>query len=106
MAFDTCQAAIETCAGGTMQVRYEDLIADPGQVLGAALEWIGVERSPAQVSEAVDRSSIGTHPPPDRPLPDADLVAGVGSWEAVLTTGELSLIAEVAGTRAASLGYS
>ena len=106
MAFDVCQEAIENCAGGTMQVRYEDLIADPGQVLGAALEWTGVERSPAQVDEAVDRSSVGSHPPPDHPLPDPDLIAEVGSWEDVLTTGELSRVAEVTGTRAASLGYA
>jgi hypothetical protein len=106
MAFDVCQAAIGNCDGGTMQVRYEDLIADPAQVLAAALEWIGVESSPGQVKEAVDRSSVGSHPPPDRPLPDPDLVAEVGSWEEVLTTGELTLIAAVAGTRAAGLGYA
>jgi hypothetical protein len=106
MAFDTCQAAIETCAGGTMQVRYEDLIADPGRVLGAALEWIGVERSPAQVEEAVERSSVGSHPPPDHPLPDPDLIAEVGSWEGELTPAELSLVTEVPGARTASLSYA
>ena len=80
MAFDVCAATLaEHQPELALRLRLEDLVAEPERELARTLSWIGLDRTPAEVAEAVERSSIGPTPP-DREPEEHDLQTGPGAW--------------------------
>jgi hypothetical protein len=101
------------------EVRYEDLVADPGGVMRHVCEAIGatvdrdwladVARSPGRVPSAPDddpggAGDAGTR----RPQPDYGGVVtdiSVGRWRGDLPGPELDVVLRICGERLAELGY-
>ena len=75
-----------------LEVRYEDLIADPEKELRRVCEFIELDFDPAMTD------------PPDRDRIEAALGA-VGSWRERLEPEQLEAFEEVAGPMLDELGY-
>ena len=106
MSVDVCSKALDAHDETlSMRVRIEDLLGDPVEVLGRLLGWMNVERTVEQVSEAVERSSIGAIPPTRWTPPEPDLMVEVGAWADLLSDEEAAVVTGIAGRRLAELGY-
>jgi len=78
-------ARMEAHADQVRMVRYEDLIADPADVLNPLAEWLGIE-APSWADDYFRSDGIGVH-------------------RGILTDSEISDVEEVAGPTLARLGY-
>jgi hypothetical protein len=88
-----------------LSIRLEDLLEDPQRELGRVCGWMGLERTPAEVEEAVAGSSIGATPPIIHRPAEPDLGTEPGSWRERLSADESGAVAAIAGPRLAKLGY-
>ena len=76
-----------------LEVRYEDLIADPEEVLREVCEFCDLEFDPAMID------------PPERAALEAEL-GPVGHWKTALGSDDTEAFGEVAGRLLGELGYS
>jgi hypothetical protein len=106
MSFDVSEAALaahDPARGRT--VRYEDLRADPERELAGILAWMGLDRTSAQVAEAVAANSFDRVPADQRGAGKRNRTAQPGSWRENLSDAELEIVREVVGERLEQLGY-
>jgi hypothetical protein len=106
MSFDVSEMALaahDPALG--YEVRYEDLRADPERELGGILAWMGLERSPAQLAEAVAANSFDRLPADQRGEGKRNRSARPGRWRENLSAAELEVVHEVVGDRLERLGY-
>jgi hypothetical protein len=75
-----------------LEIRYEDLIAEPEATLGRVCDFIAIDFDPAMV-DPPERSQIETQLGP------------VGSWRERLESDQLEAFEEVAGPMLDELGY-
>lgn len=95
--------------GGFCQVRYEDLVSQPGQQLARVLSWLGVAADETRVRTIVadnvfERNAGGRHPGEEDPL--AEWRKGVvGDWRNRFSSEDKQVFKAVAGTLLVELGY-
>jgi hypothetical protein len=87
-----------------VELRYEDLVADPRAVLTAVCDGIGVAADPAWLDEVSDRP--GGDAQAERPdYEGAVSGASVGRWRVDLNARERAEVGRLLGPRLAELGY-
>lgn len=89
----------------SLRVRYEDLRAEPERGLAAVLRWMGLERTPSQVAEAVAANSFDRLPADQRGEGKRNRSARPGRWRENLSEAEAEAVLEVVGDRLEALGY-
>jgi hypothetical protein len=87
------------------RLRYEDLRDNPERELGGLLAWMGMERSPAQLAEAVAANSFDRLPAEQRGEGKRNRSARPGRWRENLSAAELEVVHEIVGDRLERLGY-
>jgi hypothetical protein len=106
MSFDVSEMALaahDPARGRT--VRYEDLRDDPEGELAGVLAWMGLERTPAQVAEAVAANSFERLPADQRGEGKRNRSAQPGRWRENLSASELDEVYAIVGERLERLGY-
>jgi hypothetical protein len=83
-----------------LEVRYEELVADPEQVLASMFVALGEEWDPNLLLEDEASAGIGTHHAGTGISPRS-----VGRWRSDLDAGEQALAASIAGPLLERLGY-
>jgi len=84
-------------------VRYEDLRANPEQVLAPLAEWLGIGLEP--VLEALQRTTFESLPAEQRGTGRFARAATPGLWRKNLTREEQAEIEAVIGLKLRELGY-
>jgi hypothetical protein len=99
------RAAIETArdgAGGSnryLEVRYEDLRADPANRIAGLYHWLGLPVDDAILERALTEAKV------ERNLDPNGTPAGSGKWRDTFTPEDLAAFEEVAGDVLYDLGY-
>jgi Sulfotransferase family len=82
-----------------LEVRYEDLLADPETRISGLYRWLGLSVDDAILERALAEASV------ERNLDPKRTPAGSGKWRAALTPEDLAVFEEVAGDLLYELGY-
>ena len=102
-------AARETFGRDYLELRYEDLLADPAPGLRAVFEALGVDASDGVIDRCVAENSFEAKSggrQPGEADPDSFVRKGVaGDWQNHFTPADRVLFHEVAGAALAGLGY-
>ena len=87
-----------------VEVRYEELVTDPGPTLRRVCEAIGEEAEPAWLAEVQRPEPVteGSDRPDDKGSISA---ASVGRWRAELSAAERGVVSRICGSRLRELGY-
>ena len=98
------RAAIETARAGAhldryLEVRYEDLHADPAPRISGLYHWLGLPVDDAILERALAEAKV------ERNLDPRGTPAGSGKWRTVFTPEDLAAFDEVAGDPLYELGY-
>jgi sulfotransferase family protein len=100
------RAAIETARAGAgnsaryLEVRYEDLHADPSNRIAGLYHWLGLPVDEAILERAVTEAKV------ERNLDPKGTPAGSGKWRDAFTADDLAAFEEVAGELLDDLGYA
>ena len=86
-------------------IRYEELRARPGEVLGELLRWLGIEVSAAQLEATIEAESFEKAPAEARGSGQFMRKASPGSWREGLTEEERSVMERVMGETLRRHGY-
>jgi hypothetical protein len=101
------RAAAERYPGRVLEIRYEDLVSDPAQTVGALCEFLELEYAPNMLAiEHTDRSKVVE----DQAGWFTNVWAGittaaVGKWRDELTQRQVEVFETVAGEELRLLGY-
>jgi len=99
------RAAIETARAGAgnsdryLEVRYEDLHADPVTRIAGLYRWLGMRVDDAILERALAEAGV------ERNLDPRNTPAGAGKWRAAFTPQDLEAFEAVAGDLLYGLGY-
>lgn len=99
------RASIETARAGAgrssryLEVRYEDLHADPATRISGLYHWLGLRVDEAILEHALAEAKV------ERNLDPRGTPAGSGKWRSVFTPEDLAAFEEVAGDVLYDLGY-
>ncbi len=85
------------------RVRYEDLLAEPAEGLGAIFAWLGLEAPPEFVAAIAEAHSFERVE--DKGALSFNRAASPGLWRENLSAGEQELVAEIIGPKLSELGY-
>lgn len=86
-------------------VRYEDLLADPERELARIHEVIGVDSTPDEVHDAVERFAYANVPAAERGSGHHVRNARPGGWRENLSAQEQRAMLDVLGAKVRELGY-
>jgi hypothetical protein len=99
------RAAIETARAGAgasgryLEVRYEDLHADPAVRIEGLYRWLGLAVDDAILERALTEAKV------ERNLDPSGTPAGSGKWRSAFTPEDLAAFEDVAGDLLDDLGY-
>ena len=99
------RSAIEAARAGAngsnryLEVRYEDLHADPATRISGLYHWLGLRVGDAILERALAEAGV------ERNLDANGTPAGSGKWRAAFTAEDLAVFEEVAGDLLYELGY-
>ena len=86
-----------------MTLHYEDLCADPGGVLDRISDFLQVERARSQPGADVVESHVIGNPMRLKALSE---IREDRSWQTLLGSAELEVIARITGSASRSLGFN
>lgn len=86
-------------------VRYEDLLAEPGQNLRTLVEWLGLNRTERWLERAVEANAFESIAPEQKGPKKFFRSASPGAWRKNLTADEASILETVMGDKLRQLGY-
>jgi hypothetical protein len=87
------------------KLRYEDLLSDPASCLRELVDWLGLERDPPAIAEAVEENSFAEGGRAPTGAAATRRAASPGLWRENLTEEENALAHEIMGEKLAELGY-
>jgi hypothetical protein len=99
------RAAIEAARAGAgdsdryLEIRYEDLHADPATRISGLYRWLGLRVDEAILEHALAEAGV------ERNLDPYNTPAGSGKWRSAFTPDDLAAFEEVAGDLLYELGY-
>lgn len=82
------------------EVRYEDLLADPGSEIGSLVEWLGLPASPDFLRRVTAEAAVPTNTDPSQPT------VGSGKWRNAWSEADLAAFESEAGPLLRALGYA
>ncbi len=105
-ATDAVQSAYAAHPPGLRwQLRYEDLLATPREVLRPLVEWLGIARDDAQLRDAIAANAFEAIPRRLRGRGTPRRAATPGLWRKNMTAAEQEAMLAVIGAKLEELGY-
>ena len=95
----------EMGSGRYVEVRYEDLLAEPETTMATVLRTIGEPFDPAMLDFHRRARPVGTDPVNDRNIQRPLQAANSGKWAGALTTRQLEVLESLAGPTLDACGY-